>query len=112
MARQTHIQYIDDIDGTVLGDEVHIIEFAFDGRDYSIDLSEENADAFRELMAPYVEAGHVLSPARRKPARKASARGAAGNTKAIRQWARESGYDISERGRIPAEILAAYNDAH
>jgi hypothetical protein len=26
----------------------------------------------------------------------------------IRQWARDSGYDISDRGRIPAEIEAAY----
>ncbi|GGG27610.1 hypothetical protein GCM10007304_46800 [Rhodococcoides trifolii] len=33
-------------------------------------------------------------------------------TRAIRQWAADSGYDINDRGRIPAAIENAYNAAH
>lgn len=33
-------------------------------------------------------------------------------TRAIRQWAFDQGYEISERGRIPADIEEAYNAAH
>ena len=29
----------------------------------------------------------------------------------IRAWAKENGYEVSERGRISAEVRAAYNDA-
>jgi nucleoid-associated protein Lsr2 len=32
--------------------------------------------------------------------------------RAIRQWAREQGLQVSDRGRIPAEIVARYDAAH
>ncbi|MBM9476139.1 Lsr2 family protein [Nakamurella flavida] len=31
---------------------------------------------------------------------------------AIRDWARQNGYQVSDRGRIKAEIEQAYQDAH
>src|SRR5699024_2306423 len=31
---------------------------------------------------------------------------------AIRQWARDQGYSVGERGRVPSEIVDAYLDAH
>ncbi len=31
---------------------------------------------------------------------------------AVRAWAREQGYDVGERGRLPAEVTAAYHRAH
>ncbi|MFG2894958.1 histone-like nucleoid-structuring protein Lsr2 [Streptomyces sp. NPDC048248] len=30
----------------------------------------------------------------------------------VRQWARENGYDVPERGRIPADVRKAYDAAH
>jgi len=30
----------------------------------------------------------------------------------VRTWARENGYTVSERGRISADVLKAYSDAH
>lgn len=32
--------------------------------------------------------------------------------KHIREWARKNGYTVSNNGRIPADILDAYNEAH
>ncbi|WP_445009116.1 Lsr2 family DNA-binding protein [Pseudonocardia asaccharolytica] len=31
---------------------------------------------------------------------------------AVREWAREHGMKVSERGRIPADVLRAYQQAH
>jgi|SRR5690625_3543617 len=112
MAQQFHIRYIDDLDGTDLGDRANTIEFAFEGKEYTIDLSDENAAAFREAMKPYIDAGQRLSGAKRKAPRKAAAKSSSTDTKAIREWARNNGYDVSDRGRIPAEIMDAYAAAN
>lgn len=108
MAQHFYVRFIDDIDGTDLGDTVKTLSFAFEGKEYSIDLSDENADAFREAVAPYIEAGHRVTGS--KTARKAKA--ASGNTKTVREWARTNGFDVSDRGRIPADVAQAYAAAN
>ncbi|MGN0102012.1 MAG: Lsr2 family protein [Dietzia sp.] len=113
MAQQFQVQYIDDLDGTDLGTEANSISFAFDGKEYTIDLSDENAAKFREVMAPYVENGHRVTTGKAKPARRTASKSAAsGETKAIREWARKNGYEVSDRGRIPADIMDAYAAAN
>lgn len=112
MAQQFQVQYIDDLDGSDLGSVANTISFAFEGREYSIDLSDQNAAQFREVMAPYVENGHRVTGTRAKPARKSSGRSSTGDTKAIREWARNNGYEVSDRGRIPADIMDAYAAAN
>lgn len=112
MALQYQAQYIDDIDGTDLGDTADTITFSFDGKDYTIDLGEANSEAFREAMAPYIEAAQRVSSAKRKSARKAGGKNSSSDTKAIRAWAKENGHNVSERGRIPADVMAAYAEAH
>lgn len=112
MAQQFQVRYIDDIDGTDLGDKTNAISFAFEGKEYSIDLSDDNAEAFRAAVAPYIEAGHRVTGNRSKTSRKATTKTASGDTKAIREWARENGYDVSDRGRIPADVMDAYSAAN
>jgi hypothetical protein len=109
MAQHFQTRYIDDLDGADLGETANTISFAFDGKDYSIDLSDENAEAFRQDIAPYIEAGRRVTGTRTKTPR---ARSGAGNTKAVREWARANGYDVSDRGRIPADIMDAYAAAN
>ena len=111
MAQHFQMRYIDDIDGSDLGNEANTLFFAFDGKEYSIDLSDENADTFRELMAPYIEAGHRVT-GKSKTARKATTKTASGDTKAIREWARENGHALSDRGRFPATVMGAYAAAN
>lgn len=112
MAQQFQIQYIDDLDGSNLGSVANTISFSFEGKEFSIDLSDENAARFREVMAPYVEHGHPVTGTRAKSARKAASRSSTGNTKAIREWARDNGYEVSDRGRIPVDIMEAYAAAN
>lgn len=112
MAQQFQVQYIDDLDGSNLGSEANTISFAFEGKEYSIDLSDENAAQFREVMAPYVENAHRVTGTRPRSSRKSSGRSPAGDSKAIREWARNNGYEVSDRGRIPAHIMEAYAAAN
>jgi hypothetical protein len=112
MAQQFQVQYIDDLDGTDLGSEANSISFAFEGKEYTIDLSEANAEAFREVMAPYIENGHRVTGGKAKPARKSAAKSSSGDTKIIREWARENGFEVSDRGRIPSDVMDAYAAAN
>ena len=112
MAQHFQVRYTDDIDGTDLGETANTISFAFEGRQYSIDLSDDNAQALREAMAPYIETGHRVTGRNTKAARRTSAKTSPANTKAIREWAQANGYDVSNRGRIPADVMEAYAAAN
>ncbi len=116
MAQKTVVTLIDDLDE---GEADQTVEFGLDGVAYEIDLSEKNASGLRDALADYV------AHARRTAGRRASTRRSNGRTptaqpsvtgadreqnKAIREWARKQGYQVSERGRIPSNITEAYHN--
>jgi hypothetical protein len=109
MAQRVNIVLEDDLDG---GDADETLTFGLDGVTYEIDLSAGNAAKLREAMAPFV--GH----ARRAGGRRAAPRPAAPRSSGkrdladVREWARKNGHKVSDRGRISAEVQAAYDKAH
>jgi hypothetical protein len=115
VARKTVVSLVDDIDG---GEADETVSFGLDGITYEIDLSEKNATILRESLASFVgSARRVGGRARRggRPAVAAAAparRSSPDHNQDVRQWARENGYPVSDRGRIAAEITAAYEKAH
>jgi Lsr2 len=106
VAQRTQVLYVDDIDGS---DAEGTVRFAFDGTDYEIDLNKEHAEQLAEAIGPFIAAARRVSSSRR-PAR--GARAGRHDLSDVRAWARDQGIKISERGRIPAEVLAKYNAAH
>ncbi|MFE7872618.1 Lsr2 family protein, partial [Micromonospora humida] len=110
MAKQIIHKLVDDLDG---GDADETVKFALDGVQYEIDLSNSNADKLRDVFAPYVAAGTRVGRGGVVVGGRA-ARGRGGATadreqnKAIRSWAKKNGKDISDRGRIPQEIVDEY----
>jgi hypothetical protein len=54
MAQKTVVTLIDDLDGQSEADET--VEYALDGVTYEIDLAKDNAEALREVFAPYIAA--------------------------------------------------------
>lgn len=102
---------VDDLDGSVA---TRTIKFSIDGAHYEIDLSDKNADKFREAFAPYIANGRRVTS--RKSSRKtvSASAGRAQRQKAaeIRKWATEKGYTVSTRGRLGPTIIAAYEAAH
>ena len=109
MAQRVNIVLEDDIDGS---DADETVTFALDGVSYEIDLNGENAAKLRDALAPYV--GHARRAAgRRVGGRTSAGRGSAKRDLAdVREWARSNGHKVSERGRISAEVQAAYDKAH
>ncbi len=106
MAQKVNIVLIDDIDESPAAETV---SFALDGKDYVIDLNEKNAKKLRDALAPFVAHARRGGGASGSRRRRSSDRG---NAAEIRAWARENGYDVPERGRIPADINSAYAAAH
>jgi hypothetical protein len=115
MARRIVHQLVDDLDGTVLEvGEGETVLFSLDGVAYEIDLTDDNAAALRDALAPYLAAGRSVSA--RRPSTASAPRAPRRRTgqqdyTAVRAWAKENGYTISERGRVPAAVLEAYEAA-
>jgi hypothetical protein len=113
MAQKIQVLLVDDLDG---GDADETVGFGLDGATYEIDLSGANAAKLRDALGPFV--GHARRMSRGSSRPGSSGRGSRGarvdreQTQAIREWARKNGHQISERGRIPATILEAYNSSH
>jgi len=107
MAQKVQILLIDDLDG---GDADETVEFGLDGSAYEIDLSAKNAGKLRDALAEYVAQARRVSRKRTTQRAKPSGRGA--SAAHIRQWARENGYEVSERGRVSTEVREAYAAAH
>jgi hypothetical protein len=107
VAKQTITKLIDDMDDT---DADETVRFGLDGNQYEIDLSTKNAAKLRQVLQPYVDAGKrvrgAAAPARRRGAPALTDRA---QNKAIREWARSKRKKISDRGRIPEEIVAEYH---
>lgn len=107
MAKQVQVLILDDLDGS----EAHeTVSFALDGVSYEIDLSVANASALRESLDPFVQAAR--KPGRSAPAKPARAVRAEPDMSGVRTWAREHGFEVSDRGRIPQTVLTAYQEAH
>lgn len=110
MARKTFVELIDDIDG---GKADETVTFSLDGVGYEIDLTADNAQKLRDELGKWVSTARRVSG--RKTTRSASSAGSSASseeTARIREWARENGYQVSDRGRISGEIRSAYQAAH
>jgi hypothetical protein len=106
VAQRTQILYVDDIDGS---EAEGTVRFGLDGAEYEIDLNKKHSAQFTKAIRPYIDAARKVSSSRR-PAR--GSRPARHNQSDVRAWARSQGLKISDRGRIPADVLARYESAH
>ncbi len=112
MAQKTTRKLVDDLDSSPA---VQTVRFGYDGHTYEIELSEEHAAELDEFLAPYLEHarrvgdGTRTGRGRRPPRQPRQTRE---DTRAIRVWAWDHGYQVSERGRIPTDVVAAYQAAH
>ncbi|MFC7626063.1 Lsr2 family protein [Microlunatus sp. GCM10028923] len=112
MVQKVVTRFEDDLDGKPIKDgQGGTFSFSLDGVEYEIDLSAKNKEALDKALAPYLSAARRTGGRRRAGGGAGSARTAPSQTRAIREWAVDNGYEVSSRGRIPEEIVAAYNSA-
>jgi hypothetical protein len=109
MAQKTVVTLFDDIDGE-RADET--VAFALDGVSYEIDLRAGNADKLRTALQPFQAAARKANGAVASRGRASRGARGAGNDRErsaeIRAWAKKHGLQVSERGRIAATLVAAY----
>ena len=106
----THL--IDDLDGSVLEDGAgKTVSYSVDGRAYEIDLSKDNASKLLDAFAPYVSAARVTHSGNSARGGRTSGPRRDVDLNAVREWARANGHTVSDRGRVAATIVEAYQAA-
>ena len=103
MARREVTQFFDDLDNSPLTEEeLTVIRFSVDGKDYLLDVSKENAEKFHAAMEPFVKAARHPIKKETRSYRPAD----------VREWAAKHGYEVAERGKIPTSVITAYREAN
>ncbi|MGH3848126.1 MAG: histone-like nucleoid-structuring protein Lsr2 [Pseudonocardiaceae bacterium] len=92
---------------------VETVSFGYDGYTYAFELCDVHLDEFNNVMQGYIaSARRPESGGRRPRAASPASRPAREDLGAVRQWARDNGFSVSDRGRIPGEVRDAYDAAH
>lgn len=110
MAQKISVELVDDLDGTSSSD-VSTVSFGLDGASYEIDLTETNAKALRTGLERFIEVGRRTGGRSRRISDAPRPTVDPEQNRAIRDWARKNGHDVSDRGRLPATIIKAFNSA-
>jgi hypothetical protein len=109
VAQKVQVLLVDDLDG---GEADETVTFALDGKTYEIDLTTANADKLRGLLDAYVKGGRRTGGRSSGGRGKRAAAGGSQDTAQIRAWAKENGYEVNDRGRVPASIREEYEKAN
>lgn len=109
MAKVEKVILVDDLDG---GPADETVRFGVDGSAYEIDLSKKNAAKLRDLFTGYIDVARKAT-GRARSGRNSRSRASAPvdreQNQAIRAWAKKKGFQVSDRGRIPADVVEKYH---
>jgi hypothetical protein len=108
VAQKIQTLFIDDIDG---GNAEGTVRFGLDGTDYEIDLNAKHTEDLHNVLASYVAHARKAGGTARRGATRGSRRASTVDTVAVRAWAREQGIGIKDRGRVPADVVARYQES-
>ena len=107
MAQKIQTLFIDDLDG---GEAAGTVRFGLDGTQYEIDLSAAHSQELRTALEQYISHARRIAGTARRAARGTRGNGAVDTAK-VREWAKEQGIEIKDRGRVPANVVEKYNTA-
>ena len=111
MAQKVSVTFACDYDSKMITDGEHQTRaFSLDGRDYEIDLCEKHSQKFDEALRRFADkarkvTGRVTRTKRRTAAHRR-------HSAEVRAWAKRSGIAVSDRGRIPAQVIEKYEASH
>ena len=109
LARKVIHELVDDLDGD---EAAETVRFSYRGVDYEVDLSAKNAAALDDLLTPYLQAARRVPRSRTPRSSTAKSGPETPNAKDVRSWARRQGIQVSERGRVRADVTRSYLEAH
>jgi Lsr2 len=111
VAQKVSVTFACDYDEKEIPDGEHLRRaFSLDGRDYEIDLCEKHSQKFDEAVTRFAEKARKVSTRMSRPKRRTAAHRQ--RSADIRAWAKRSGIEVSDRGRIPAQVIAKYDASH
>ena len=119
MAQNVTITTVDDLDRAngVETPDAKPIRFGLDGVGYEIDLAADNEGKLRSALADYIAKARKATGAKGKSVPTDKARVATPGSRytraqlaEIRQWAINNGARCGDRGRLPADVVTAWED--
>jgi hypothetical protein len=111
VAQKVSVTFACDYDEKEIPDGEHMTRaFSLDGRDYEIDLCEKHSQKFDEAVKRFADKARKVSTRMSRPKRRTAAHRQ--RSADIRAWAKRSGIDVSDRGRIPAQVIQKYDASH
>ena len=85
--------------------EAKTANYGLDGEYFEADLCAADRDKLTKALEPFVAVG---TPVSMKDLAKASSGAGDFDPVVVRAWAQRNGKQVSERGRIPADVVAAW----
>lgn len=111
VAQKVSVTFACDYDEKEIPDGEHMTRaFSLDGRDYEIDLCEKHSQKFDEAVKRFADKARKVSSRMSRPKRRTAAHRQ--RSADIRAWAKRSGIEVSDRGRIPAQVITKYDASH
>ncbi len=115
MAQKVEVVLTCDLD-TEPTPAIETVAFGYGGQTYEFELCKAHLDEFQETMQRYAASARPASGRRGAGGRARTPRAprsvaTAAELVALRDWARANGYEVNERGRIPAHVRQAYEAA-
>ena len=111
MAQKVSVTFSCDYDQKAIPQgQQHSRRFSLDGRDYEIDLCTKHSQKFDDVVGRYAQLARRASARVGRTKRRTTAHRQ--HSAAIRRWAKDSGIAVSDRGRIPADVVASYEAKH
>ena len=111
MAQKVSVTYACDFDQKEIPDGQHRLRrFSIDGREYEIDLCMKHSERFDDAVGRF--ASHARKAAARLPRAKRRTAAHRKHSAEVRAWAKEQGLAVSERGRIPADVVSRFETTH
>ncbi|WP_327357801.1 histone-like nucleoid-structuring protein Lsr2 [Streptomyces sp. NBC_01304] len=77
---------------------------------YEVDLTAEEQKDLEKALKSYLKAGRKAGQS--APKKRVVPETTAEEREQIRDWAKKKGLEFAERGRIPKNVMKAYDEAH
>lgn len=107
MAQKILVELLDDIDGS---DAVDTFEFTHNGVTYAADFNQAHMDEYTQVFEYLTSIARVVKGKKRAPyGSKKGTTPVVGKTQEMREWLRNAGHDVKDRGRVPAHLQNLYN---
>lgn len=91
-------------------EDVGTVSFSLNGSVYEIDLCPQHSRDLQEKLGLFERHSRKVRLGKGRPRRRTVRQRQ--RSSEVREWARKRGYELADRGRIPASIVDEYEAAH